>query len=99
MEANRINWIDIAKGMAIIFVVIGHVVVSYHNVHLYEDSFLFNFSHQFVYSFHMALFMMLSGILVGKYADRRRSGGGIFQKLSHMEFRTYSSLLYCGLSR
>ena len=75
MEVNRINWIDIAKGMAIIFVVIGHVVASYHNVHLYEDSFLFNFSNQFVYSFHMALFMMLSGILVGKQAKQGRRGG------------------------
>lgn len=72
---SRIHWIDIAKGMAIIFVVIGHVAVSYHNVHQYEDSMLFNFSHLFVYSFHMALFMMLSGLLIGKQINGKPYGG------------------------
>lgn len=81
MRDNRIHWIDIAKGMAIIFVVIGHVVVSYHNVHQYENSMLFNFSNQFVYSFHMALFMMLSGLLVGKQPDRKTSWGGYYNKI------------------
>ena len=60
---ERIKWIDVAKGIAIIFVVIGHVVQSYRNVHLYEDSILFNFSNQFAYSFHMGLFMIVSGML------------------------------------
>ena len=83
----RIHWIDMAKGMAIIFVVIGHVVVSYHNVHQYENSLLFNFSHQFVYSFHMALFMMLSGILIGKRTNSKPSGGGILTKSLPMGYR------------
>lgn len=79
---GRIEWIDIAKGFAIIFVVVGHVVKSYHNVHLYENSILFNFSTQFVYSFHMALFMMLSGMLVGmKKMPAKFSGGGYFRKI------------------
>lgn len=60
---ERIKWVDTAKGIAIILVVVGHVVQSYHNVNQYTDSTLFNLSGQFVYSFHMALFMMLSGML------------------------------------
>ena len=44
---ERIKWIDTAKGIAIILVVIGHVVQSYHNLHQYENSFLFNFTHQY----------------------------------------------------
>ena len=67
---TRINWIDTAKGITIILVVMGHVVVSYHNVEEYECSTLFNFSHQFVYSFHMALFMMVSGML--QYLSTKR---------------------------
>ena len=77
---ERIAWIDIAKGIAIIFVVIGHVVQSYHNVHEFEDSLLFNFSHSFAYSFHMALFMMLSGVLAGIKSDAMSRGGGILTK-------------------
>lgn len=61
---GRIKWIDTAKGVAIILVVIGHVVQSYHNVHQYENSFLFNFSHRLAYSFHMPLFMIVSGMLL-----------------------------------
>lgn len=61
---ERIKWIDTAKGIAIILVVIGHVVQSYHNVHLYENSLLFNFTHKLAYSFHMPLFMIISGMLL-----------------------------------
>ena len=61
--SERIKWIDIAKGIAIIMVVMGHVVVSYHNVHQYETSTLFNFSYLFGRGFRMPLFMLISGML------------------------------------
>lgn len=64
MESNkRIEWIDIAKGIGIILVVVGHVVASYHEASLYLENELFTFSSQIVYSFHMTLFMLLSGYL------------------------------------
>lgn len=69
---RRIEWIDIAKGIAIILVVLGHVVSSYHEAGLFLENALFNFSHKFVYSFHMALFMLISGFLVSK---GRHDGG------------------------
>lgn len=53
---KRIEWVDIAKGIAIILVVIGHVGSSYGSAGLYKDSFLLNFTNRFVYSFHMAAF-------------------------------------------
>lgn len=62
---ERIHWIDISKGIAIILVVIGHVISSYHQAGLYNDSHLFNFTTQFIYSFHMPLFMIISGYLSG----------------------------------
>lgn len=63
MKNKRIEWIDIAKGIGIILVVLGHVVASYHEASLYTDNVVFSFFSQFVYSFHMALFMLLSGYL------------------------------------
>ena len=81
---ERIKWIDTAKGIAIVLVVIGHVVQSYHNVNLYEDSVLFNFSSRFVYSFHMPLFMLVSGMLLYssllKDLHNLTNRGGVFNK-------------------
>lgn len=66
MKKDRILWIDISKGIGIILVVIGHVVESYHNSNLYLDNSLFKFLFNFVYSFHMPFFMIISGYLLSK---------------------------------
>ena len=60
---QRVKWIDAAKGIAIIFVVIGHVFYFYIPGHGYDNSIVFIFSHKIAYSFHMPLFMMLSGVV------------------------------------
>ena len=54
---NRIDYIDIAKAFALFFVILGHLVVN--------DSKLFNW----IFSFHMPLFFILSGMTlnVDKY--------------------------------
>ena len=48
----RIVWIDMARGWAIIAVIIGHIIIS--------DNY---WLHRWIYSFHMPLFIYLSGIL------------------------------------
>lgn len=78
---NRIDWIDLAKGIAIVCVVIGHVVASYHETGLYENNTWWNFSHQYVYSFHMPLFMILSGILFSMSKKNSNKKTQVFQKL------------------
>lgn len=62
-EKNRIQWIDCAKGILIITVVIGHVVTAYRTAGLFKESVLWTGIVNFIYSFHMALFVMLSGYL------------------------------------
>lgn len=47
---NRIAWVDIAKGIGIVLVLIGHIS---QNKNL----------HYFIYSFHMPLFFIISGYL------------------------------------
>lgn len=37
MNSKRIEWIDIAKGITIVLVVLGHVVSFYHETSLYLD--------------------------------------------------------------
>lgn len=46
---KRIKWIDIAKGIAIILMIIGHTIP-------------YNIFNIFIFSFHMPLFVILSGI-------------------------------------
>ncbi|MGG1754302.1 acyltransferase family protein, partial [Bacillus pumilus] len=47
---KRLEWVDAAKGIGILLVVMAHVPIP--------DSFK-----QFIYSFHMPLFFLLSGMM------------------------------------
>lgn len=53
LKSKRLDWVDIAKGIAIILMVIGHEVK---NVYIYA----------FIFSFHMPLFFILSGYTSSK---------------------------------
>ncbi|MCM1309660.1 MAG: acyltransferase family protein [Bacteroides sp.] len=50
-QPKRVEWVDVLKGLAIIFVVLGH---------LPGDPYI----KQWIYSFHMPLFFMASGIFI-----------------------------------
>jgi fucose 4-O-acetylase-like acetyltransferase len=63
---ERISFIDGLKGYAIILVVIGHVI-TYTSPSDFSRSWLFSF----IYSFHMPLFLFLSGFLVYLYPPGR----------------------------
>ena len=54
MDKNRINSLDMAKGIGIILVVVGHSTFLEENVLTW------------ISSFHMPLFFVLSGILIRK---------------------------------
>ena len=54
--------IDVLKGIAIILVVLGHVIVGYYDTLYYQTNLIF----KICYSFHMPLFIYISGYLVGK---------------------------------
>lgn len=62
-KTERIGWIDICKGIAIVLVVIGHVVASFHNSGIYLDAVFFNNVGAIIYAFHMPLFFIISGYL------------------------------------
>ena len=56
MESNkkRIEYIDIAKGIGIILMVLGHIPAFSNN---------YKFAYKLIYSFHMPLFFIISGFL------------------------------------
>ena len=57
LEYQRVEWVDMAKGMGIFLMVIGHTGIP-------------KFASQWIYSFHMPLFFFLSGYFFtsGKYS-------------------------------
>lgn len=73
MTKTRINWIDIAKGIGILLVILGHsprdiMVDSYPAIH---------FMFSFIYSFHMPLFFFLAGVTFHSF---KKSDGFIIKK-------------------
>ena len=70
-EKTRESWVDVVKGLAILFVVIGHVVTSYRNSRLLTEAKAFNFICDFLYAFHMPLFFVISGYLSGRSQKTR----------------------------
>lgn len=62
-DRYRIRWIDIAKGWGIVLVVVGHVISGFQSSGLYEDNGFFKDVAYYIYTFHMPLFMVISGLL------------------------------------
>lgn len=64
---QRIHWIDLAKGIATILVVVGHVADGYINAVLFPENLdALNSVFEFIYSFHMPLFFVISGYVFKK---------------------------------
>jgi fucose 4-O-acetylase-like acetyltransferase len=73
----RITWVDYAKGVGILLVVFGHTLRGLHSSRIIADSSSFHSVDSWIYSFHMPLFFLLSGL----FAERRveRSAGVFLQ--------------------
>lgn len=74
-STERLDWIDYAKGVGIIFVVYGHVIIGISNSGVVASAAIIlqlfaKYSLDFVYSFHMHLFFFLSGLFVSWKATK-----------------------------
>ena len=62
---KRNIFLDIVKGLAIFLMVFGHCIQNGSGVDVLNNGMFWNFSvFQFIYSFHMPLFMIVSGYFV-----------------------------------
>lgn len=75
-SGSRMQWLDIAKGIGIILVILGHAPRDI----MRQQFFGIDFGYQFIYAFHMQLFFIASGYLfcvsvnkysVGKFMKKR----------------------------
>lgn len=57
---NRIDFLDVSRGVGILLVVMGHVIGEGNKTFTESDS-----VYAWIYSFHMPLFFIISGILLG----------------------------------
>ncbi|MDE5968902.1 MAG: acyltransferase family protein [Muribaculaceae bacterium] len=62
---NRVVWLDILKCMAIFLVLWGHSIQYLRSDSPFDDPVF-----RFIYSFHMPLFMALSGFLRRSFVER-----------------------------
>ena len=62
-KSNRSLYLDIVKGFAIILVVYGHCIDYYSDEYISGNLFYSDELHKIIYSFHMPLFMLVSGYL------------------------------------
>lgn len=61
-RVQRIEWLDAAKGVTMLLVVLGHITNGYLTAKQFKEwSSLICGVHYWIYSFHMPLFMVLSG--------------------------------------
>ncbi len=63
---KRRNWIDISRGIAILLVVLGHIILLENP----DNSHLLNNVQLYIYSFHVPLFFIISGTLMYYSKDR-----------------------------
>src|SRR5687768_11616414 len=67
---DRQQWLDTAKGFAILLVVMGHVLRGFTTAHMFgEYGDVLKYVDYTIYSFHMPLFFAISGFL---YAQREQ---------------------------
>ena len=72
---SRLEWLDYTRGLGIFLVVLGHELAGLVNSKILENSAVTQFVVDWIYSFHMPLFFILSGLLAERSADK---GSGKF---------------------
>ena len=82
MENNRINAIDIAKGIGIVLVIVGHALPSNNTIRY------------FVYTFHMPLFFMLAGMVMKSPEQEKNFFEDFFAEKNLIEKYCLYSVLY-----
>ena len=83
---NRDYLVDCLRGYACLLVVLGHVMVGIRNAGL-ETGYFFDYLEKFIYTFHVALFMFLSGYvykITGMWERKGTRGKFLCHKLINL---------------
>lgn len=83
-DPNRDLSLDVARGVGIILVVIGHAWRGLYTAGLIGNPALFRIIDQSIYNFHMALFFMLSGMTFEAWARKRPFPEAAFSRVTRL---------------
>ncbi len=97
---KRNPYLDVVKGIAIISVILGHSIQYGNGLEYFDNgSFFDNIVFQFIYSFHMPLFMLISGYLF-YYSIKRRACSEIIRAKCRsllLPIFTFAIIAKCGV--
>ncbi|MCA0961861.1 acyltransferase family protein [Salipiger bermudensis] len=79
--AGRVAWLDQAKGVGIVLVVVGHCWLGLAGSGILTDPATVATVEQLIYSFHMPLFFLLSGYTFEGWARRRKIGEALWSRV------------------
>lgn len=65
-KTNRVEWLDNAKGIGIILVIIGHSLIT----KIKSDYYIADWLFRYIYSFHMSFFLFISGVIFSNAKER-----------------------------
>lgn len=82
--ASRDLSLDVAKGLGIILVVIGHAWRGLDSAGLIGNPQLFRLVDQLIYNFHMPLFFLLSGMTYQAWALKRPASEAAFSRVTRL---------------
>jgi fucose 4-O-acetylase-like acetyltransferase len=85
---ERVGYLDVAKGIGIILVVVGHAIGGLRSSNLTSDRSSLEFFFYLIYSFHMPLFFFLSALFVERRIRQspRRFGLSILTRIAYPYF-------------
>lgn len=75
----RLAWVDAAKGLAILLVILGHALNGVKDAGLADAAGVVNGASYYIYTFHMAAFFFLSGLFLAPRTARQ--GYGVLAKI------------------
>lgn len=99
--SQRLSWIDIAKGVGIAFVVLGHAVRGILNADIPDANNILPALDRAIYAFHMPFFFLLSGITFGMRPPRSVSpdlAGRVWRLFFPLVLWTYVFLFFRSLA-
>lgn len=78
---QRLDWIDVAKGIGILLVVLGHLLRGLVSAGILAPNEALRVIDSVIYSFHMPLFFFLAGIFFDESITKRGVSGVIWSKV------------------